>query len=189
MRSISSVRVGADVRRGGRGARLLAEVDAAGELAHDQQVGPLDALAPQRRGVVQRRQRLDRAQVRVQPEALAQAEQALLGPRLVAGRSCPTSARRRPPAAPRRRAGRRPAPRRSARRRARRSRRRRTGAPRTRSRRALRSSSSVGAMISGPMPSPGRVTMWCVIARDASRRRSSARSASPARRHPRARSS
>ena len=39
----------------GRGARLLAEVDAAGQLAHDQQVGALDPLAPQRRGVVQRR--------------------------------------------------------------------------------------------------------------------------------------
>ena len=37
----------------------------------------------QRAGVVQRRQRLDRAEVGEQAEALAQAEQALLGPRLV----------------------------------------------------------------------------------------------------------
>ena len=75
--------VGAHVRGDGGGARLLAEVDAAGELAHDQQVGALDALASQRRGVVERRQRLDGAQVRVQPEPLAQPEQPLLGTRLV----------------------------------------------------------------------------------------------------------
>ena len=62
---------------------LVAEVDAAGELAHDEQVGALDDLAAQRAGVVERRQRADRAQVGVQAEALAQAEQALLGARRV----------------------------------------------------------------------------------------------------------
>ncbi len=62
-------------------ARLLAEVDPARQLAHDEQVGPFDPLAPQRRGFVQGREGLDRAQVRVQAEALAQAEQTLLGAR------------------------------------------------------------------------------------------------------------
>ena len=60
----------------------VAEVDAAGELAHDEQVGALDALALERAGVEQRRARPHRAQVREQAEPLAQAEQALLGPRL-----------------------------------------------------------------------------------------------------------
>ena len=61
------------------GCRVLAaEVDAAGELADDEQVGALDPLPPQRAGVDQGGLRLDRPQVRVQPEALAQAEQALL---------------------------------------------------------------------------------------------------------------
>ena len=66
------------------GARLLAEVDAAGELAHDEQVGALDdarASAGSRRSSA-----VDgphRAQVRVQARALAQAEQALLGARRV----------------------------------------------------------------------------------------------------------
>ena len=64
------------------GPGLLAEVDAAGQLAHDQQVGAVDDLALQRAGVVERRQRPHRAQVGVQPEALAQPEQALLGARL-----------------------------------------------------------------------------------------------------------
>ena len=83
MRSISCAAVAAQVGGGVGGARLLAEVDAAGELAHDEQVGALDDLAAQRAGVVERRQRADRAQVRVQAQALAQAEQALLGARRV----------------------------------------------------------------------------------------------------------
>ena len=83
IRSISSVRVGAHVGGEVLGAGLLAEVDPAGELAHDEQVGALDPLAPQGRGFIQRRQRLDGAQVGVQPEPLAQPEQALLGPRRV----------------------------------------------------------------------------------------------------------
>ena len=81
MRSISSARVDAEVGGGVLGARLLAEVDPAGQLAHDEQVGALDPLAPQRRGVIERRQRLDGAQVGVQAEPLAQPEQALLGTR------------------------------------------------------------------------------------------------------------
>ena len=42
IRSISATRVDADVGGRVRGARLLAEVDPAGELAHDEQVGALD---------------------------------------------------------------------------------------------------------------------------------------------------
>ena len=121
-------RVDAGVRGAVGGARLLAEVDPAGQLAHDQQVGALDHLALQRAGVVQRRQRAHRPQVGEQAEALAQPEQALLGPGLGRVGACPTWARRRPPAAPRRRPGRRRASHRSARCRGRRSRRRRTGA-------------------------------------------------------------
>ena len=45
MRSISAARVDAQVAGAVGGARLLAEVDAAGELAHDEQVGALDDLA------------------------------------------------------------------------------------------------------------------------------------------------
>ena len=52
------------------GPRLLAEVDPAGELADDEHVGALDDLALERAGVVQRRQRLDRAQVGEQPRPL-----------------------------------------------------------------------------------------------------------------------
>ena len=81
IRSISGGRVLAQVGRVVVRARLRAEVDAAGELAHDEQVGALDQLALERAGVVERRQRAHRAQVRVQAERLAQAEQALLGPR------------------------------------------------------------------------------------------------------------
>ena len=64
-------------------APAVAEVDAAGELADDQQVGALDALAAQRARVEQRLAGPDGPQVREQPEALAEAEQALLGPGLV----------------------------------------------------------------------------------------------------------
>ena len=72
-------RVDAGVRGRVLGPGLLAEVDPAGQLAHDQQVGALDHLALERAGVIQRRDRLDRAQVGEQAEALAQPEQALLG--------------------------------------------------------------------------------------------------------------
>ena len=86
MRSISSVGVDAQVAGAVGRARLLAEVDAAGELAHDEQVGALDDLAPQRAGVQQRLDGAHRAQVRVQAQRLAQPEQPLLGARRVAGR-------------------------------------------------------------------------------------------------------
>jgi len=64
-------------------ASARAEVDAPGELAHDQQVGALDDLAAQRAGVVEGRERAHRAEVGVEPQALAQAQQALLGTRRV----------------------------------------------------------------------------------------------------------
>ena len=63
------------------GALLGAEVDPARELADDEQVGALDDLAAQRAGVEQRGERPDGAQVGVEAEALAQAEQPLLGAR------------------------------------------------------------------------------------------------------------
>ena len=61
----------------------VAEVDAAGELADDQQVGAGDPLLAQRAGADQGRARPDRAQVGVEAHPLAQAEQALLGARRV----------------------------------------------------------------------------------------------------------
>ncbi len=63
-------------------ATPLAEVDAAGQLAHHQQVGPLDALAPQRARVVERRPGAHGPQVGVEAEPRAQPEQALLRARL-----------------------------------------------------------------------------------------------------------
>ncbi len=73
--------VDAGVVRGVAVEAAVAEVDAAGQLAHDQQVGALDPLALERARVEQRRAGPDRAQVGEQPEALAQAEQPLLGAR------------------------------------------------------------------------------------------------------------
>ena len=70
-------------------ATRLAEVDAAGELADDQQVGAGDAVLAQRAGAHQRRARPHRAQVRVEAHAFAQAEQALLGARVVGVRRVP----------------------------------------------------------------------------------------------------
>ena len=64
-------------------AAAVAEVDAAGQLAHDQQVGAGDPLLAQRAGVDQRRAGTHRPQVGVEAHALAQAEQPLLGPRRV----------------------------------------------------------------------------------------------------------
>ena len=64
-------------------AAAVAEVDAAGQLADDEQVGARDPLLAQRAGADERRARPHRAQVRVEAEALAEAEQALLGPRRV----------------------------------------------------------------------------------------------------------
>src|SRR3712207_7811771 len=62
----------------------------AGQLAHHEEVGPLDALALQGARVEQGRARPHGPQVREQPEPLAEAEQPLLGPRL------PRVLRRRP---------------------------------------------------------------------------------------------
>ena len=117
-------------------------------------------LAPQRAGVVERRQRADRAQVGEQPEPLAQAEQALLGPRLVGvgrvplraadrgeqdavGRACTPRASRRSARVPCAS----------------------MDAPPTRCSSVSTSGAtasrtrSAAARTSGPMPSPGRVTI------------------------------
>ena len=64
-------------------AAAVAEVDAAGELADDEQVGAGDPLARAAGWRDQRRAGPDRAQVRVEAQPLAQAEQALLGARRV----------------------------------------------------------------------------------------------------------
>ena len=64
-------------------AAAVAEVDAAGQLADDEQVGAGDPLLAQRAGADQGRAGPDRAQVGVEAHALAQAEQALLGARRV----------------------------------------------------------------------------------------------------------
>ena len=74
-------RVGAVVVGAVAVAAALAEVDAPGQLAHHQQVGPLDPLPAQRAGLEQRLARPHRAQVGEQAESLAQPEQALLGAR------------------------------------------------------------------------------------------------------------
>ena len=82
----------------------LAEIDAAGQLAHDHDVEPLDDLALQRRGVGERRIADRRTQIGVEREVLAQAQQARLRPRLIgdAGPFRPAdrgrAARRRRPA-------------------------------------------------------------------------------------------
>ena len=112
------------------GAGLLAEVDAAGQLAHDEQVGALDDLAAQRAGVEERRDRPapGAGWRRGRAPCAGRAGPAPAAARR--GRSCPTSARRRRRAGRRRRRGRRRASRPSARCRGRRSRRRRRGAPR-----------------------------------------------------------
>ena len=66
-----------------RGALALAEVHAAGELAHDQHVDAVDHLGLERAVAGQRLEALDRAQVGEELEALAHAEQSLLRARLV----------------------------------------------------------------------------------------------------------
>ena len=123
-----------------RAARAV--VEAADELAHDQQVDP----------VAERR-----AEVRVDVELAAQADQAR--PR-AARRRRPTSARRPRRAARRRPRGTRRASPPAAGRRPRRSRRRRRGAPRPRASSGSASSTrTASAITSGPIPSPGRQTM------------------------------
>ena len=83
MRSISSARVLAGVVGDVAVAAGVAEVDAAGQLADDEQVGAGDALLAQRAGADQGRAGPHRAQVGVEAHALAQAEQPLLGARRV----------------------------------------------------------------------------------------------------------
>ena len=61
----------------------LAEIDAAGQLAHDHDVEPLDHVALQRRRVGERRITDRGTQIGVEAEVLAQAQQARLRPRLV----------------------------------------------------------------------------------------------------------
>ena len=79
------------------GDRLrLAEVDAAGQLADDQDVEPLDELALQRGEVGERVEALGRAQVGEEPEVLAQPQQAGLR----AGRRRATLSHFGPPTAP-----------------------------------------------------------------------------------------
>ena len=83
MRSISRGRVLAGVVGDVAVAAGVAEVDAAGQLADDEQVGAGDPLLAQRAGADQGRAGPHRAQVGVEAHSLAQAEQALLGARRV----------------------------------------------------------------------------------------------------------
>ena len=69
----------ADARRTVDPARL-AEVQAAGQLAHDQQVGSPGDLRLERAGTSRPGQIRARAQVRVHAEALAQRQQPAFGP-------------------------------------------------------------------------------------------------------------
>ena len=79
----------------------LAEIDAAGQLAHDHDVEALDDLALQRGGIGERRVADRRAQIGEQAEILAQAQQPGLGALRHRARR-PISARRRRRTAPRR---------------------------------------------------------------------------------------
>ena len=63
----------------GRAALLLAEVDAAGEFAHHDQVDAVQQVRLDRRGAERGRVRLHRAQVGVQAQRLADRQQALFG--------------------------------------------------------------------------------------------------------------
>ena len=80
----------------------LAEIDAAGQLADDEDVEALDQLALQRRGVGERRVDDRRPQIGEELEVLAQPEQPRLGAHVV-GNARPISARRPRRRAPRRR--------------------------------------------------------------------------------------
>ena len=66
--------------RGSFDAARLAEVQAAGEFPHDQDVGAAHDVVLQRRGLDQALVAVDRPQVGVHVQRLAQAEQAFLGP-------------------------------------------------------------------------------------------------------------
>ena len=77
-------------------AARLAEIDAAGQLAHDHQIEAGDELALQARRVGQRLEHHRRAQIGEQVHLLAQPQDAALGPQLER-QACPISA---PPTAP-----------------------------------------------------------------------------------------
>ncbi len=62
-------------------APAISEVDAAGQLAHDQQVGALDPFGAQWTRLDESGARAHRAKVRVKGQALPEPEQPLLGPR------------------------------------------------------------------------------------------------------------
>ena len=64
----------------------LAEIDAAGELTHDDDIEAFDGFALEARGFRQRRVAHGRAEVREQGEILAQAEQAGFGTHLIGDR-------------------------------------------------------------------------------------------------------
>ena len=85
----------------------LAEIDAAGQLAHDHDVEALDDFALERGGVGERGVADRRAQIGVEPEILAQPQQARLPGGLRRARR-PISGRRPRRAAPRRRTRRAP---------------------------------------------------------------------------------
>src|SRR5262249_30441410 len=61
----------------------LAEVEAARQLADDHEIGPLDHLPLERRGVDEHRETLGRTEVRVEVELLADRQETPLGPLLV----------------------------------------------------------------------------------------------------------
>ena len=145
----------------------LAEIDAAGQLAQDQDVEPLDQLALQRRGVGERRIADRRAEIGEDAELLPEPEQRRLGPMLVGDLV---------PFRPADRAeehgvgGERLRHRRFGDRHAMRvdRRRRRPDPPRSRIRRCPASfmkamTAFTSAMTSGPMPSPGRRRSLCAI--------------------------
>jgi hypothetical protein len=59
---------------------MLAEINVACQFAHKIDVNVFRAVGAQRRQAVERSAQIDGAQVNVQPERLAQAEQAAFGP-------------------------------------------------------------------------------------------------------------
>jgi hypothetical protein len=73
-------------------AAPVPEVDATRQLAHDQQIRPAHPLRAQRARVQQGVDDAHRAQVREQLEALAETQQALLGPRRARVRRVPLRA-------------------------------------------------------------------------------------------------
>ena len=72
-------RVGAQVAGAHGIALLFAEVDAAGELAHEDEIHAVEYFRLEHRGVAQRRMQLHGTQIGVHAELAAQAQQALLG--------------------------------------------------------------------------------------------------------------